>query len=45
MSDTTLYNGYLIELCVDGTYDVMLDGEIIETDFKTIDEAKIYIDT
>ena len=42
---TTKYKGYLIEVCVDGTYDVMRGFELIEFPFKTIDEAKAFIDT
>lgn len=42
---TTEYKGYLIEVCIDGTYDVMRGLELIEFPFKTIDEAKAFIDT
>ncbi len=44
MSETTEYKGYLIELCFDGKYDVMKDGYLVECDFKSIDEAKEFID-
>ena len=45
MKETIKYKGYLIELCLDGTYDVMKDTTLVESDFKSIDEAKKYIDT
>lgn len=44
MSETTEYKGYLIELCFDETYDIMLDSELVDGTFKSIDEAKAYID-
>ena len=43
MDETTEYKGYLIELCFGGTYDIMKDGILVECNFKTVDEAKAYI--
>ena len=44
MDETTECKSYLIELCLGGTYDIMKDGMLVECNFKTVDEAKAYID-
>jgi len=43
INETTEHKGYLIELCFDSTYDVMKDNELVEHRFKSIEEAKGFI--
>lgn len=38
------YNGYFIQDCGDGTYDILEGDDLVDGEFVSIDDAKEYID-